>query len=77
MAKPFNGHRSWNAWNVSLWINNDEKLYGLAQWAINRNPNKEAAAYGILETLQELGETRTPDGATYNLTNIRLAIRGM
>lgn len=25
--KEYNGHRSWNAWNVSLWINNDKSLY--------------------------------------------------
>jgi hypothetical protein len=34
MAKPYNGHRSWNAWNVSLWLNNDEGLYNLMVEAI-------------------------------------------
>lgn len=31
MTKEYNGHRSWNAWNVSLWINNTEPQYRLAQ----------------------------------------------
>ncbi len=75
--KQFNGHRSWNAWNVSLWINNDERLYRLAQWVIERYPNKDAAAYEIFAALKEDGETHTPDGAPYNPTNVRLAIRGM
>ena len=26
MAK-YNGHKNWNHWNVSLWVNNDEGLY--------------------------------------------------
>jgi len=26
----YQGHRSWNAWNVALWIGNDEGLYHLA-----------------------------------------------
>lgn len=30
MRKPYNGHESWNAWNVALWIGNDEPLYRLA-----------------------------------------------
>ena len=25
--KEYNGHRSWNAWNVSLWLGGDEYYY--------------------------------------------------
>lgn len=28
---PYNGHKNWNHWNVSLWINNDESIYRMAR----------------------------------------------
>ena len=66
----YNGHRSWNAWNISLWINND---YGLYSWARDL-----AQQYGTTKAARimarELDGQRTPDGGRYNLTCIREAI---
>ena len=70
----FNGHRSWNAWNVSLWINNDEGLYTLAQHHIKTSPVLDTAARRML---RDLAGQRTPDGAVYNYTSIREAMRGI
>ena len=76
MAKGYNGHRSWNAWNVSLWINNDEGLYRLAvdfvTEARRHGGDLEAAARVLLAVLP----TTTPDGARYNFTCVREALRG-
>jgi predicted NUDIX family NTP pyrophosphohydrolase len=69
----FNGFRSWNAWNVSLWINNDEGLYALAKEAVNSTETLDAAAKRLLGYLE--GQ-RTPDGAVYNLSSLRSAIEG-
>ena len=68
-----NGHRSWNAWNVSLWLNNDEGLYRMArsfarQYGIGVGATKLAIALH--------GES-TPDGARYTSTSIREAMRGI
>lgn len=70
----YNGHRSWNAWNVSLWIGNDEGLYNLAMEKIRQNRTRDQAARAMTSLLQ--GET-TPDGARYNYTCIREAIRDL
>ncbi len=70
----YNGHRSWNAWNVSLWINNDERLYSLARHHIETSPVLGTAARRML---RDLKGQRTPDGAKYNLTCIREALRGI
>lgn len=43
MAK-YNGHKNWNHWNVSLWINNDEELYNTAKYCIRMASNKDSAA---------------------------------
>ena len=66
-----NGHRSWNAWNVSLWLNNDEGLYNLMLDCIKEAKNKRRAAQNMLSLLP----SKTPDGAKYNVTCIVEAMR--
>jgi hypothetical protein len=69
----YNGHRSWNAWNVSLWINNDYGLYSYAVDLVNQYGRKKAANI-MADDLE--GQT-TPDGAKYNRTCIFEALEGM
>lgn len=69
----FNGHKNWNHWNVSLWINSDEGLYRLAKDCIRRTRTRDAAARLMLESLPQ----KTPDGAPYTVTTIRAAMREM
>ena len=67
---PYNGHRSWNAWNVSLWLHNDEGLYRFAADLIKRHgPKRGAAKVGAA-----LAGQRTPDGAVYNHLTVKLAL---
>ncbi|CAB3697390.1 hypothetical protein LMG3458_02461 [Achromobacter deleyi] len=75
MSKQFNGHKNWNHWNVSLWINNDQGLYDMARRAVRQARNdKKRAAEMVLEELESLGVTHTPDGAPYSVTTIRAAM---
>ena len=69
----YNGHKNYNAWNVSLWIGNDENIYRLALDCIRRYPPRDIAARELLALLPE----KTPDGVPYTLTNVRLALRGL
>lgn len=77
MTTAHNGHRSWAAWNVSLWLNNDEWLYDLARRFARRGPTRDLAARRLLDTLHEFNQTKTPDGARYTFTSIRAAMRGI
>jgi hypothetical protein len=72
--KEFNGHRSWNAWNVALWIGNDEGLYNLAVDCFRANKNVHLAARSFI---RNVGTERTPDGGRYNATAVAEAIRGL
>lgn len=77
MAK-YNGHKNWNHWNVSLWINNDEGLYRIARYYIRACDNRDEAATLMLGHLkEEAGYTHTPDGAPYSVSSIRAAMVGM
>lgn len=74
--KEHNGYRSWNAWNVALWIGNDEPLYRLAMWCLEKRDNKPARAARLFMLDMGPGQ-RTPDGATYNRLSVKLAFEGL
>ena len=75
-SKPFNGHKNWNHWNVSLWIKNYEGLYRLAEECIKFTPTLDAAAKRFMGYCDYKG-SKTPDGAPYTLSSVRAAIRGL
>jgi hypothetical protein len=66
----FNGHKSWNHWNVSQWLNNEEPAYE----AMVRFSRYADGAYRMLEWLGGRG-AKTPDGAPYSVSNIKAAMR--
>ena len=68
--KAYNGHRSWNAWNVSLWVNNDENNYLLASAYV-----KQFGAHVASRLMLEVLPTHTPDGARYNQLCLRLVLQ--
>ena len=77
MSKTYNGHKNWNHWNVSLWINNDEGLYREAKYCVRRCKTKDEAALLMLVMLSDYGIDETPDGAPYSKSSIRAAMSGM
>lgn len=81
---PYNGHPSWEYWNVSLWIANDESLYRLALRCLREQPNRRAAADAFIAAVRETHEGHTPfcvpatpDGAPYTQRSVLAALRGM
>jgi hypothetical protein len=77
----FNGHKNWNHWNVSLWLNNDEGLYNLMRDKVRNmkrfGGTKDDAAEALRVLLSDLGQTHTPDGAPYSKSSIRAAMVGL
>jgi hypothetical protein len=73
----YNGHRNWDYWNVSLWINNDERLYTLSRDYVRHYRSKTQAAAALLDVLISQGIAKTPDGARYTMASIRAAMSEM
>jgi dTDP-4-amino-4,6-dideoxygalactose transaminase len=82
----YNGHKNYNHWNVSLWLNNDENLYSIARhmkrhYANARMRDNERrsvfVARQVLQRLKDEGLTHTPDGVRYTVTTISAALRDM
>ena len=79
-AEMYNGHPSYNYWNVALWIANDEGLYRLALDCIRQTGTRAEAARAMLEALSGGREhiiPTTPDGAPYTVKSIQHAMRGL
>ena len=77
-SKSYNGHKNYNFWNVSLWMNND---YGLRQMMLEHVSNcsgpKTKAAENMLDELNEMGITHTPDGVKYTKSAIAAVMVGI
>lgn len=72
----YQGHRSWNAWNVSLYIANEEHLYRIAVEEL-RGSYTIAQATSRFFSRTNLLYTKTPDGAVYNTRCVREALAGL
>ncbi len=70
----YNGHPSYNYWNVALWIGNDEGLYRLALSCIRHSKNRKQAAQAFKESLSA---DKTPDGAPWTVAAIQHGMRGL
>jgi len=56
--KTYNGHRSWNAWNISLWIGNTESTYNFAIECISQARQKvEADRFAARRSPRHKAET--------------------
>ena len=67
----YNGHPSWTLWNISMWMANDYGLYTKAV-ELSRQHGKEKAADVLFD---EIGGTKTPDGARFTRSAIRYSLR--
>lgn len=69
----YQGSRSWNSWNVGLWINNTESIYFYAVELVKQYGREKAARI----MARQYNWWRTPDGARYNRLCIYEALEGM
>ena len=56
--KEYNGHRSWNAWNVSLWLGGDEYYYDVVSNIIKnvkKNWTRNTLSGEILTKEKQIG----------------------
>lgn len=67
----YQGHKNHNAWNVALYLFNDEPLYREMCAVVRSSRTLDRAAERLMKRLPE----STPDGVKYTKTNVRLALQ--
>ena len=67
----YNGYKSYNFWNISLYINNDENLYDLAIMCINKHNNIKLATLVFIDNLDYC---YTPDGVLWTKSGVYSAL---
>ena len=75
-TKGYNGHESWDHWNVALWLSNDEWWYEQCLSVLEAHEDINDAA-GTFLWFFGLDGTTTPDGGEFNLSTVRKALRGL
>lgn len=74
-SKSYNGHKNYNFWTVFLWLNNDYVLYQMMlEHVKNCSGSKTKAAQNMLDELNGMGITHTPDGVKYTKSAITAAM---
>lgn len=61
----YNGYPSYNHWNVSLWINNDENIYRDVYNLLEKYTISQSIKYFLFHY------NKTPDGVYYTSANLR------
>ena len=69
--QTFNGHPSWEHWNVTLWVNGSIGLYRLA-YSLTLKHGEEKAAQLLFVVLEGM---QTPDRVPFTRELLRHAIR--
>lgn len=72
--ETYNGHKSWQHWNVSLWIFNDEGLYSWAGEKLKEWRDPLMASASLFDEMQAEGIKQTPDGAEFTVETINAAL---
>jgi hypothetical protein len=67
----YQGHRNYNAWNVALYLFNEEPLYREMCRVVRSSRTLDRAA----ERLMEILPAETADGVRYTKTNVRLVLQ--
>lgn len=73
----YNGHASYNAWNVALWIGNDEGLYRLALSCLRQHRRAGGRRAAALTFIQCVGTDATPDGVRWSPSTVYAAMEGL
>ena len=59
----YNGHKNWQWWNVSLWINNEESMYFPFHEAAEQAAYMKITRQQALDLVMDCLPDTTPDGA--------------